>query len=124
MSDRRSATRDFLQAAGWGDAADSPLAGDASARNYTRLSRKDTSETAILMDAAPASGEDVRPFLRVARHLKGLGLSAPEILAEDPENGLLLLENFCDALFANALLKTPGHGNSVAENMLAKTGNV
>jgi len=107
MSDRRFATLAFLQAAGWGDAAHSPLAGDASARNYTRLSRKDTSETAILMDAAPASDEDVRPFLRVARHLKSLGLSAPEVLAEDPEIGLLLLEDFGDALFATALSETP-----------------
>ena len=107
MPDRRSVTLDFLQAAGWGDATHSPLAGDASARNYTRLLRNDTSETGILMDAAPATGEDVRPFLRVARHLKSLGLSAPEILAEDPENGLLLLEDFGDALFATVLSDTP-----------------
>ena len=107
MSDRRFATLRFLRAAGWGDAAHSPLAGDASARNYTRLLRKDTSETAILMEAAPASGEDVRPFLRVARHLKSSGLSTPEILAEDPEIGLLLLEDFGDALFATVLSETP-----------------
>lgn len=29
----------FLKAAGWGDAARLPLAGDASARRYERLSR-------------------------------------------------------------------------------------
>jgi len=124
MPDRRSATLAFLQAAGWGDAAHSPLAGDASARNYTRHSRKDTSESAILMDAAPASGEDVRPLLRVAQHLKSLGVSASELYAKDPKNGLLLLEDFGDALFAKVLLKTPAHGISVAENMLAKLRNV
>src|SRR5260370_40453464 len=40
--------------------------------------------------------EDVRPFLKVARLLKRLDLSAPEILAEDIEAGLLLLEDRAD----------------------------
>jgi aminoglycoside/choline kinase family phosphotransferase len=107
MSDRHSTISNFLQTAGWGDASRVPMPGDASARAYIRLRRRESGDVAVLMDAPPASGEDVRPFVRVARHLKSLDLSAPDILAEDPENGLLLLEDFGDALFATALSKTP-----------------
>ena len=39
---------DFLKTAGWGDAALTPLAGDASARRYSRLHHGN--DTAILMD--------------------------------------------------------------------------
>jgi aminoglycoside/choline kinase family phosphotransferase len=52
---------------------------------------------------APPPKEDVRPFLRIARHLVGLGYSAPRILAEDVENGLLLLEDLGDATFTRLL---------------------
>jgi len=57
----------------------------------------------VLMDAAPERGEDVRPFLRIARHLAGLGLSSPAILAQDAGAGLLLLEDLGDDLFARVL---------------------
>ena len=107
MSDRHAAISSFLQSAGWGDARHAPIAGDASARAYIRLMRPESGDVAVLMDAPPASGEDVRPFVRVARHLKSLDLSAPDILAADPENGLLLLEDFGDALFATVLSRTP-----------------
>jgi len=42
----------------------------------------------------------VRAFLAVTRHLRALGLSAPAILAEAPDQGLLLLEDLGDALYA------------------------
>lgn len=94
----------FLAAVGWGAARREPLAGDASARSYTRLCQEGRS--AVLMDAPPP-GEDVRPFLRIARHLAGLGLSAPAILAEDREAGLLLLEDLGDALFSRRIDADP-----------------
>ena len=57
---------------------------------------------------APAElGQDVRPFLRVARHLDSVGLGAPRVLAEDVEAGLLLLEDFGDDLFASLAKETP-----------------
>jgi aminoglycoside/choline kinase family phosphotransferase len=52
------------------------------------------------MDAPPGSGEDIAPFVRIARHLLGLGLSAPRILAEDARRGFLLLENLGDGLIS------------------------
>lgn len=104
MSDRATLSRTFLQRAGWGDAARSKLAGDASFRKYERLNRN--GEPAVLMDAPPPQ-EDIRPFMRIARHLDSLGYSAPRILAEDAEHGFLLLEDLGDDLFAR-LLKSGG----------------
>lgn len=86
---------------GWADAAITLLAGDASFRKYYRLTRPNGSTT-VLMDAPPPT-EDVRPFVRIARHLAALGLSAPEILAEDAANGFLLLEDLGDATFTRRL---------------------
>jgi aminoglycoside/choline kinase family phosphotransferase len=56
----------------------------------------------MLMDAPPPQ-EDVRPFLRVARLLARLGLSAPRILAADEAAGLLLLEDLGDETYTRVL---------------------
>jgi len=100
MDDRAEHVSGFLAASGWGAAARWRLAGDASFRRYDRLEQE--GRRIVLMDAPPPQ-EDVRPFLRVARHLRGLGLSAPEILAEDVALGLLLLEDFGDATYTRLL---------------------
>jgi len=81
----------FLAAAGWGAATIEPLAGDASFRRYFRLTRGE--QTALLMDAPPPQ-EDPAPFLRAARWLDANGMRAPLILAEQAEQGLVLLEDF------------------------------
>jgi aminoglycoside/choline kinase family phosphotransferase len=99
MPDRDALIAAFAHRAGWGTALRRPLAGDASNRRYLRLLR-DSGETAVLMDAPPERGEDVRPFIAIATHLSALGLSAPAILAEDAPAGLLLLEDLGDDLFA------------------------
>lgn len=87
----------FLDRAGWGGAARAALAGDASARRYLRLA--EGPRRAILMDTPPESGLSVAPFLAVTDWLRGLGLSAPEPLAEDAAAGLALLEDLGDDLF-------------------------
>ena len=81
----------FLAAAGWGDARVEPLAGDASFRRYFRVI--DGDRRAVLMDAPPPH-EDPRPFVAVARHLRSIGLTAPDIIAADLDCGLLLIEDF------------------------------
>ncbi|MEX3316154.1 aminoglycoside phosphotransferase family protein [Sulfitobacter sp. PS-8MA] len=106
MTERGPLIDRFLQEAGWADAARSLLAGDASNRRYDRL-RKPDGQSAILMDAPPERGEDVRPFLTVAAHLSSVGLSAPEIYHADPERGLLLLEDLGDDLFARLMADDP-----------------
>ncbi|MDA0230527.1 MAG: phosphotransferase [Proteobacteria bacterium] len=88
----------FLSAAGWSGAVCAPLAGDASARRYLRLRRG--SESAVLMDSGAT---DIGPFCHVARHLRGLGYSAPGILAEDSAGRLLLLEDLGDLSFSRCL---------------------
>ncbi len=90
----------FLHAAGWGDAAVLPLAGDASFRRYFRVAAPGRS--AVLMDAPPAH-EDSRPFMAVAEWLRARGFAAPALLARDMDRGLLLLEDFGDARMAEAV---------------------
>jgi len=104
MTDRQAMIEDFLARHGWGQARRCPLADDASFRRYERLERGD--ETAILMDAPPEF-EDVQPFVTVARHLRSLGLAAPEIYAGDMARGLLLLEDMGDDLFTRVICDDP-----------------
>ncbi|ATE63410.1 aminoglycoside phosphotransferase family protein [Rhizorhabdus dicambivorans] len=105
----------FLDRAGWSDAEVLPLAGDASFRRYFRVLRG--GETAVLMDAPPEH-EDSRPFLAVARHLAAIGFRAPRVLAEDLEQGLILLEDFGDArmkevIDADPLVETHIYGEAI-----------
>ncbi|MBI6629477.1 aminoglycoside phosphotransferase family protein [Pontibaca salina] len=113
MSEREELIAGFLAGTRWAKAQREPLAGDASSRRYERLNDPQTGATAVLMDAPPDQGEDVRPFVRIANHLRDLGLSAPEILAEDTENGFLLLEDLGDDLFARLLNTTPKQENDL-----------
>lgn len=107
MSDRSALADAFLKRAGWGNATRHVLAGDASHRRYDRLTAPQDGATAVLMDAPPEKGEDVRPFIRIAGHLAKLGLSPPRIIAEDAENGFLLLEDLGDDLFARVIPARP-----------------
>jgi aminoglycoside/choline kinase family phosphotransferase len=100
MSERAKLRADFVARSGWNDARESLLAGDASFRKYFRLMR--AGGTAVVMDS-PAAHEPVEPFVRIGKHLRALGLSAPEILAEDLPNGFLLLEDLGDDTFARVL---------------------
>jgi len=95
----------FLDRAGWGAAQIAPLAGDASNRRYLRLLRD--GQPAVLMDAPPEKGEDVRPFIRIDHYLLEAGLSAPRILAADEVGGFLLLEDLGDAIFARRIEADP-----------------
>jgi len=124
MTDEPAITR-FLQEAGWGDATIAPLAGDASNRRYLRLGRG--GESAVLMDAPPAHGEDTRPFIAVTEFLLDAGFSAPRLLAADPEAGLLLLEDLGDALYARHLAEAPEDAAtlySAAVDLLAKLAEI
>lgn len=105
MPDRRAKADTFCARAGWGGVPRTFLAGDASARRYERLHHA-AGRTAVLMDA-PGEGEDLAAFMRVDAHLRGLGLSAPEILAADEAAGFLLLEDLGDDLFARFLARNP-----------------
>lgn len=101
-SDRAKA---FLNLTHWAPARRSMVAGDASNRRYERLHLAE--KTAIFMDAPPEKGEDVGPFITIAKYLVGLGLSAPKILAKDEGDGFLILEDLGDDLFARIVARDP-----------------
>jgi aminoglycoside/choline kinase family phosphotransferase len=94
----------FLAAAAWSGADIAPLAGDASFRRYFRVHKDGRS--AVLMDAPPEH-EDSRPFLKVAQHLSDIGFRAPRILAQDLDQGLILLEDFGDARMKEVIEADP-----------------
>lgn len=68
-----------------------PASSDASFRRYFRVWYDD--QTRIVMDAPPVQ-EDCRPFVAMAQAMRGLGLNTPEVLAEDLDQGFLLLTDF------------------------------
>ncbi len=93
----------FLDRHGWGEATRAPLAGDASARRYTRLQMD--GRTAILME--DSDDANLARFQRIGAHLHSLGLSAPLTLASDTEHGLLLLEDLGDLTLSHLLVNDP-----------------
>jgi N-acetylmuramate 1-kinase len=99
--ERAAAIAGFIEAAGW-RAAPAPLAADASFRRYYRL--VEGKRRAVLMDAPPPH-EDVRPYIAVAGMLRGHGLSAPEIFAEDRDRGILLIEDFGDDTYTRLIAR-------------------
>ncbi len=99
-SSRRRAMKDFLDVSGWGGVVPVPIAGDASFRSYYRLRRG--RESVVVMDAAPPQ-EDVAAYVAVAAMLRRLGLSAPEVMAEDRADGFLLIEDFGDDTYTRLL---------------------
>lgn len=92
----------FLADAGRGDARVVPLAGDASARRYFRVTGGD--RNAVLMDDPLG---DVPRFVTVTQWLRGYGFGAPEIFAEDQNAGLLLLQDLGDDLVLHVLAQSP-----------------
>lgn len=90
----------FLQQTEFANATLEPLAGDASFRRYIRVYQDDKS--AMLMDA-PTDKEDVRPYVTIAQHLYRKGFSAPNILAQNPKRGLLLLEDLGSDSFSHVM---------------------
>ena len=81
----------FLHQNGWADAEIEALPADMSFRRYFRL--QDGTRHALLMDSPPDK-EDIRPYVKIARHLGELGLSAPEITALDEDSGFAVIEDF------------------------------
>jgi tRNA threonylcarbamoyl adenosine modification protein YjeE len=115
---RFRAANAFIRDSGWGAAAARFLSGDASVRQYTRLSLGE--RNALLMDwerqpdgpplacGRPYSqiarlAEDVRPFVAIADALRKAGLAAPQIYATDLERGFVLLQDFGDRVVSRLI---------------------
>lgn len=80
-----------------------PASADASFRRYFRATTEAGSW--VVMDAPPAH-EDCRPYLHVARLFREAGANTPEILAENLDEGFLLLTDFGDTTYLAALDET------------------
>ena len=88
----------FLARHGLANARLEPLVGDASASRYFRLPDRGL----LLME----DREDLAGFsayVRLSRHLLGLGLSAPRVHGADPSTGLGLVEDFGAGTYAKCL---------------------
>jgi len=111
---RLASLRQFLDKAGFGEAARRRMAGDASIRSYARLVKDATSFILMnsprrpdgppIYDGKPYSAavhlaEDVRPFVAMDAGLRTLGLSAPEIHHGDLQHGFLITEDLGQAVF-------------------------
>jgi len=127
-SDRESERVRFLAAQGLGAARRQAMPGDASTRRYERLFPA-AGPSLVLMDQPPAvetrpcpplaSEEEraalgynalarlaagrVEAFVACAGYLRGLGLSAPRVVASDPAAGLAVLEDLGDDLYARLI---------------------
>jgi aminoglycoside/choline kinase family phosphotransferase len=123
LADARTGEIDaFLNLAGdgWDRARRQPLGQDASTRRYIRLFREDGA-TALLMDAPRVESDPCPPdadvatrakmgwnamtrlaasrveaFVLISRHLRSLGLRAPNVLHFDAVAGFALIEDFGD----------------------------
>jgi aminoglycoside/choline kinase family phosphotransferase len=115
----RTLTQWVRQFPGFETAEPQPVSGDASFRRYFRvMGRPEPQETArpfIVMDAPPEH-EDCRPFVAIARHWHEQGIAVPQLIAEDLEQGLLLLEDFGDTLMLGAL--TQANADSLYQNAM------
>ncbi len=92
----------LIHRAQWAEARLIPLAGDASSRRYFRL--QDGDRSAVLMDAAPGTTDS---YVAMTQWLRHRDLHAPEIIAADQVEGLLLLEDLGDDLVARVLAAEP-----------------
>jgi tRNA threonylcarbamoyl adenosine modification protein YjeE len=107
-AERIAKVRRFLAATGFSGAERRRIQGDASTRSYERLQLGN--HNVILMnaprrpdgppvrDGKPYSAiahlaEDVKPFVAMANGLRQIGLSAPQILEADIDDGLLVIED-------------------------------
>lgn len=77
-----------------------PASADASFRRYFRATLAD--RTLIAMDAPPQH-EDCRPFLHVAQVFGAAGVHVPRVLAQDLQQGFLLLTDLGGTTYLSAL---------------------
>jgi aminoglycoside/choline kinase family phosphotransferase len=127
-SDREQVKADFLAADGLAAARREPMPGDASTRLYERLHLPGGGRL-IFMDQPPSAESQpcppdatpdqrqalgynamarlaagrVEAFVACAGWLRSLGLSAPAIVAADPAQGLAVLEDLGDDLYATMI---------------------
>ncbi len=91
MSERSTQLQRWLEQLGYRDYRLSPASEDASFRSYLRLESAD--QSVIVMDAPPDK-ESCDSFIDVAARLRTAELMAPEVIAQNLEQGFLILTDF------------------------------
>lgn len=95
-----------------------PASNDASFRRYFRIHFPEV--TLIAMDAPPPQ-EDCRPFVKVAQQLLAVGLNVPQIIAQNVEQGFLVLGDLGNDTYLSKLnLQTAPNLYKDATNALIK----
>ena len=91
MSARSTLLKQWLDQQGYRDYHLRPASEDASFRSYLRLQ---TEQRSLIVMDAPPDKEPCDQFILVADKLRAAGLSAPEIIARNREQGFLILTDF------------------------------
>jgi aminoglycoside/choline kinase family phosphotransferase len=95
-----------------------PLAGDASFRQYYRLH---TNEAAYIAAYSPPATEDNAGFIKMSEAFLGLGLDVPQVLDHHPEEGFFLLTDLGDnTLLHHLTLQNADHYYQQALEKLGK----
>ena len=97
------------------DFAISVASADASFRRYFRIAHR--GRTWIAMDAPPGK-EDLHPYIRIAQMLVPLGVNAPRILAQDLEQGFLLITDLGGRTYLAELQEVPGRDEQLYNDAL------
>jgi N-acetylmuramate 1-kinase len=101
MPDRRSLVEEWVrETLGVRDLQLELASSDASFRRYWRV--RHGSWSVIAMDALPVA-EDCGRYVRIAGQLRAIGLNTPEILAQDLEQGLLLIGDLGECVYLDSL---------------------
>ncbi len=128
---RSFATRDFLHAAGWGEAHRSHFVGDASARSYEIVTLGDQPARVLMNSPRLVLGPPVRDgkpyaeiahtaqsvsaFVAIDRALREGDVTVPKIHAQDLEAGFLLIEHLGAEGFLEAGKPVAGRYAAAAE---------
>jgi len=90
----------WLDSLGYHDYSLTPASEDASFRSYHRLSQG--GQSWIVMDAPPEQ-ESCDQFIHIAEKISAVGLTAPEIIEKNLQQGYLLLTDFGDTSYLSVL---------------------
>lgn len=114
MTDRTEQMKTWLDSLGYQDYSLDIASEDASFRRYFRLQQGN--ESWIIMDAPPEK-ESCEAYVKVAKKLTDIRLSAPQIIHENHDDGFLVITDFGDVSYLQAL--NPENVNSLYGDSLA-----
>lgn len=80
-----------------------PASSDASFRRYFRIHTQNGQKTSYIIMDAPVEHEDCQPFIAVSKQLADMGLSVPEVIAQDLNQGFLLLTDLGSTTYLSVL---------------------